>query len=442
MDPASSLLTPPMRSSSSPGLLDLAIITAGFVAAIVVATVEYGWPAPSLSAWKLTEGLIASILAVWLASGLAHHGEGDPWRFFLEQLCLGAGLTLIAQALLTYLFLFSLPVVLSLAGSAFAALLVTLARIQATPGAASGMLLVGCDSVVRQILPALRQPPLGILTEHSSDAPAGVPWLGEQSELEKLVSSLHPTHIVVAARQWSSSVPPSLLLGFSRRGILVHDSPALYEKRLHRVCIERLQPTDLLVSPALQADSRTMAFQSIYTNLIGLFFLLALAPLMILIGIAVALFGGRGPVLETIPCLGFHKIPFYLLRFRARRRDGSGSMNSVGRVISALHLVNLPQLINVVRGEMALVGPRPVRADFAERLIALMPFYSHRFSVKPGILGWTQMHVQGEHTPSDESLKVEYDLYYVKEGSPLLDFEILVRSLLGGGPHPRARSAV
>jgi len=440
MDPAGPLLTPLMRSY--PGLLDLATITAGFGAALLVATVAYGWPVPSLTRPGAAEGLVVSIFSVWLASRLRHHGADDPWRFFLEQLCLGAGFILIAQALLTYFFLFSLPIVLSLAGGVFAALLLTLVRMRAAPATPSAMLMVGYDSLVREILPALPQPPLGIVSPDSSHAPDGVPWLGEEDRLEQIVSSLHPTHIVVAAQHWASAVPPALLLGFSRSGILVCDSPALYEKHLHRVCAERLQPTDLLLSPALQADSRTMAFQSIYTNVIGLFFLLALAPVMILIGIAVALFSGRGPVLETIPCLGFHKIPFYLLRFRTRRRDGSGSLNPIGRVISALHLVNLPQLINVVRGEMALAGPRPVRAEFADRLIALMPFYSHRFSVKPGILGWTQMHVQGEHTPSDESLKIEYDLYYVKEGSPLLDFEIFVRTLLGGGPRPRPRAAV
>jgi lipopolysaccharide/colanic/teichoic acid biosynthesis glycosyltransferase len=431
-----------MRSRFSPGLRDLAIITACFAAALLAATLAYGWPAPSLSAGDLAAGVLVSILAVWFAARLAHHGDGDLWRFFLEQLCLGAGLTLIAQALLAYLFLFSLPTALGVAGSAFAALPLTLVRIRAAPGTASGLLMVGYDSVVREILPALRQPPLGVVSPDSSHAPAGVPWLGEEGQLEQIVSRLHPAHIVIAAQQWASSIPPALLLGFSRSGILVHDSPALYEKRLYRVCAERLRPTDVLLSPALQADSRTMAFQSIYTNLIGLFFLLALAPVMIVIGIAIALFSGRGPVLETIPCLGFHKIPFYLLRFRTRRRDGSGSLNPIGRFISALHLVNLPQLINVVRGEMALVGPRPVRTDFADRLIALMPFYSHRLSVKPGIIGWTQMHVQGEHTPCDESLKIEYDLYYVKQGSPLLDLEIFARTLLGGGPRPRPRGAV
>ena len=253
-----------------------------------------------------------------------------------------------------------------------------------------------------------------------------------------MVESCRPTHIVIGLRDWPSRISPGLLLQYRQQGIVVDESPELYERLLRRVRSDRLQPTDLLLSPALQADSRAMALQAIYTNLIGLFFLLTLAPLIALIGIPVALFSGPGPVFETVPCLGFQKIPFLLLRFRTRRRDGSGAPSRVGRLISRLHLVNLPQLVNVVRGEMALFGPRPVRHEFAHRLTQLMPFYSHRFSVKPGILGWSQMHMPWGPEVHGEAEQIEYDLYYVKEGSPLLDCEIFLRTLLGGA-RPRGQ---
>ena len=103
----------------------------------------------------------------------------------------------------------------------------------------------------------------------------------------------------------------------------------------------------------------------------------------------------------------------------------------MGRIIKRLRVANLPQLINIVRGDMALVGPLPVRREFASYLTALMPFYSHRFSVKPGIVGWARMHAP-RHSLSDECTQVEYDLYYIKEGSLWLDMEIMVRTLPGG----------
>jgi lipopolysaccharide/colanic/teichoic acid biosynthesis glycosyltransferase len=111
-------------------------------------------------------------------------------------------------------------------------------------------------------------------------------------------------------------------------------------------------------------------------------------------------------------------------------------------MISKLQLVNLPQLINIVRGEMALFGPRPVREKFARRLTECMPFYSYRFSVKPGVLGWAQVHVQDRISPPEESTQIEYDLHYIKAGAPILDLEILIRTLLGAlGTRRRNRRA-
>jgi lipopolysaccharide/colanic/teichoic acid biosynthesis glycosyltransferase len=189
---------------------------------------------------------------------------------------------------------------------------------------------------------------------------------------------------------------------------------------------------DLLLSSSLRGDSRTMAIQAIYTNLIGLSFLVAVSPLLLLLSLVIAVSSGGGPVFESVDCAGFRYIPFQRLRFRTLRTDGSGQMTRLGRAITRLHLANLPQLINVVRGEMALVGPRAVRQDLAYFLTGLMPFYSHRFSVKPGIMGWAQLHLSAPGLPSDECLQVEYDLYYIKEGSPWLDGQILLDSLSRG----------
>ena len=100
-------------------------------------------------------------------------------------------------------------------------------------------------------------------------------------------------------------------------------------------------------------------------------------------------------------------------------------------MICRLHLVNMPQLINVVRGEMALFGPPPVRTRFAERLRQLLPIYSQRFAVKPGILGWSQVNLRSCEPAPDETLRLEYDLYYVKQESPSLDLDIFVRTILG-----------
>jgi lipopolysaccharide/colanic/teichoic acid biosynthesis glycosyltransferase len=204
----------------------------------------------------------------------------------------------------------------------------------------------------------------------------------------------------------------------------------LYESQLHRIYCRGSQPVDLLLSPALSPESRTLAIQAIYTNLIGLCLLIVLSPLLLVVGLAVALFSGAGPVFETVECAGFRNIPFLLLRFRTRRAGKTGRITPIGRLLSRLHLVNLPQLFNVVRGEMALFGPRPVRRAFVQRLTEIMPFYAMRLSVKPGMIGWAPATTDSAF--ANELTQIEYDLYYVKHNSPQLDVEILMRTLFGG----------
>jgi lipopolysaccharide/colanic/teichoic acid biosynthesis glycosyltransferase len=97
--------------------------------------------------------------------------------------------------------------------------------------------------------------------------------------------------------------------------------------------------------------------------------------------------------------------------------------------------------VNVVRGDMALVGPRPTRSEFARYLTAVMPFYSHRFSVKPGILGWARMHVPEGVALPDECGQIEYDLFYVKEGCLWLDAEIIFSTFAASRPKAQAAPA-
>jgi lipopolysaccharide/colanic/teichoic acid biosynthesis glycosyltransferase len=421
------------RVRSLPELLDLVLIATGFSAMLAVCFRVSPDAFSEITSNELAEGMAASVIAVWIGSRMQRHGGADSsWQFFLEQLCFAVGLNLIVQALLAYVFVFSLPATLTMPGCFVAVLLLTLARAwtERRPGDSDrGVLLVGYDAIAREIVAALRLPVLGFVDDRKTGE-AGLQCLGDISQLEEVVGKRQPGRLLIGIRDWVSHISPIQLLRYRQQGIVVDHAPDLYERVLRRVCSGGLEPADLLLSPALQADSRAMALQAIYTNVIGLVFLLAASPVMILVSICVALFSGGWPVFETVPCLGFQKIPFLLLRFRTTRKD-DGGMSAMGRLITALHLVNLPQLLNVVRGDMALFGPRPVRHAFAARLTRLMPFYSHRFSVKPGVLGWAQMHAPWA-AAMEESRQIEYDLYYVKEGSPLLDCEIFLRMLLGG----------
>jgi len=424
-------------------LINLMLISAGFaVALFVYNTLFVG--GLTWSETFLTSG--ASVLAFWAATELrSSAGEESPtwWVAFVERFSFGTGVNLLLHAVLTYAFFLRRTPFLIAAGGLIAATLVTF-RAQSVAGrerAQRRFLLIGFDSIAKQIFQRLREPLVGVVTSRPELLPAGTPCLGGLSQLEDALKTHRPTNIIVGMKDWNRRIPPWLLLDCRLSGVVVEESPAVYERLFSRVCCEGLQPVELLLSSALRGDSRTIAIQSVYTDLLGLTLLLALSPLMLLIALAVRLFAGPGPVFESFECAGFQYIPFRLLRFRTTRLDGTGNTTTIGRLINRLHLANLPQLLNVVRGDMALVGPRPTRAKFAAYLTEVMPFYSHRFSVKPGILGWARMHHPEGVRLADECGQIEYDLFYVKEGCLWMDAEIILESVLPRRPGARGAGA-
>jgi lipopolysaccharide/colanic/teichoic acid biosynthesis glycosyltransferase len=379
--------------------------------------------------------VLLSVGTFWLVLRL-YDGTGpeDPVFLLIDQFCLGTGLILIVHAILNYFHILTRSMFLIVIGGLIASFLLAVCRLfyGRAPSPRTGVLLVGFHPLAAQLARSLGQPIVGVLGAPDAAAIRGIPRIGDLHQFETIVAERSLAHILVASPEWVLRLPPALLLNYRLAGGAVSEVPALYENLFHRVYCQRLEPAQLVLSPELRADSRAMAIQAIYTNLVGLLLLLALAPLLLLVAIAVALFSGPGPSIESVECAGFQNIPFGLLRSRTLRSDGSGAPTRVGRLISKLGLVNLPRLINIVRGEMALFGPAPVRREFARRLTELLPFYALRFSVKPGISGWAQLHLRLEKAETCEILRTEYDLYYVKEASPFFDVEILARLITGG----------
>lgn len=414
-------------------ILDLVLGVIGFLAAYFLYRIGSSDPA---SFSTLAPGLVISILTFWFCTERQDTDSADAWVAFIEQVSLSMGLNLIIQALLTYFLIYQhIPLVLIFTGGLLSSTLlavVTKWMEDHLPVSRQGVLLVGFDPKSYALVRSLGQPIVGVLEWGAPlpAIPAELPVLGGIERLAEVVVAKHPSRIVMARENWESEVCARTLLNFRLSGIAVTNIPSLQEKLRYRISAARFKPSDFVLSPALTPNRRAMAIQSVYTNLIGLVLLVVSLPLMLMIALAVAMFSGRGPVFEGAECLGFQKIPFQRFRFRTSRGGRRANVSSVGRLITFLGLENLPQLINVVRGEMALVGPQAVRTVFAERLIELMPFYSHRFTVKPGIFGWAQLHTHRQPF-LDESSRIEYDLYYVKEGSPALDLEILVRYLFG-----------
>ncbi len=381
--------------------------------------------------------LIPAVLAFWVVIEIRSDGdEISPSVLFMEYLALSMGANLILQALLAYAFDLTLvPLPVLVGGTAIAGGLVLAAREFPLWGAAPrrGFLLIGYDPDAVHIARLANRPVLGVFDAGPSRVPDSMPVLGSfaTASLEELTAL--PARVIIGTRAWCERIPVPLFQ-LKMSGVPVEDTARLYERTLRRIRYSELSAADLLFSPALKTGRHIMAIQAVYTDLMGLVFLILLVPVMVAAGAALALFGGPGPILERMECLGFQSIPFELMRFRTRDSK-TGADTRVGAWLARLHLVNLPQLLNIVRGEMVFFGPRPVRREFAERLGELLPYYYHRFSVKPGVVGWAQVNVP-RFTVPPEPLRMEYDFYYIRQGSLALDFEILVRSILGGARQP------
>ena len=409
-------------------LLNVGLIAAGFAVAIIAYGIFYPDSYNYLTWDELLLGFVADVCTVWVGFELLE-ASGDVR--FVDLLLVGTGLDLIAQALLNYFALLTRSLFLIVTGVFAAAILLTLARRwrgAVRNGSPKGTLVVGFDPLTQQLAGSLGQQVLGMVGD-AADCPAGIHYLGDEAQFEDVMESQRPANILVSDAALAR-ISPSLLLEQRLRGVNVRTTRGLYESQLQRIYCRGSQPVDLLLSPSLSPESRILAIQAIYTNLIGLVLLIVLSPLLFLVGLAIAVFSGAGPVFETVECSGFRNIPFLLLRFRTRRMGKKGGSTWVGSLITNLHLVNLPQLLNVVRGEMALFGPRPVRRVFARRLTQIMPFYAIRLSVKPGLIGWAPQ--PPGLAFANELTQIEYDLYYVKHNSPQLDAELLIRTLSGG----------
>ncbi len=195
-----------------------------------------------------------------------------------------------------------------------------------------------------------------------------------------------------------------------------------------------------MFSRELGPSANTLKLQTVYSGLIAAAGLLVLSPAMVLLAIAVRL-TSEGPALYRQRRMGLNGKVFTLYKFRSMRVDAeqvSGAVwaskedprtTPVGRFLRRSRLDELPQLINVLRGEMSLVGPRPERPEFINTLSERIPFYRQRLCVKPGITGWAQINHKYGDTLEDTVSKIEYDLYYIKHLSPALDFFIMFHTI-------------
>ena len=267
--------------------------------------------------------------------------------------------------------------------------------------------------------------PVGYLaTGGTSVAAATIPLLGSMDALEAVLDEYAVNLIVIGKREdiRASWVGEFLALRFG--GLHIEEASALYENTFMRICATEVWPSRLVFSSRLEPNAASLAFQSVYSSAIAFGALLVTSPLMLATAALIRL-SSPGPVLERERYIGRHGVPFDLYSFRCPRKDGK--LTTFGRAMIRFRLGELPRLFNVLRGQMAIVGPRPECPLYSELLADEIPFYRQRQRVKPGLAGWAG--VDGSDNQHDTLRELEYDLYYVQNVSLILDSLVMLHTL-------------
>ena len=249
--------------------------------------------------------------------------------------------------------------------------------------------------------------------------------------------------IIVANEQVGGeavSLPTRALLDCKLRGTPVFDEAGFCEQYLGRIDLDAIGPDRLLYADGFSNMRLANAAKRCCDIVISLALLVLTLPLMLAVALLIRL-GSPGPVLYRQIRVGLHGEQFMLLKFRSMTVDAEPGgkplwttrqdprITWIGRFIRPMRIDELPQLINVLRGEMSMTGPRPERPHFVDQLARVIPFYHERSYVKPGITGWAQVNFPYGASVEDAREKLAFDLYYVKNRSLLLDILIMLSTV-------------
>jgi exopolysaccharide biosynthesis polyprenyl glycosylphosphotransferase len=279
---------------------------------------------------------------------------------------------------------------------------------------------------------------------HCGTRVRGVPIVGDSGDLVALAQDLHVDEVILAITH-RHAVRDQLfdaLLRCRELGFRVTTMSTLYERLLGRVPVEHIgQDLHMVVQMYETAGERfylvLKRLSDLFMALCGLVVMGVLTPLVALAN-AIA---SPGPLFYRQQRVGKGGEIFEMLKFRTMKPNAEEQFGAVwagqrdervtpvGRLLRHARVDELPQVLNVLRGDMSMIGPRPERPEFVEQLAEALPFYRARHATRPGITGWAQIQFRYGSSVDDARVKLEYDLYYVKHANPLLDIRIILQTI-------------
>jgi exopolysaccharide biosynthesis polyprenyl glycosylphosphotransferase len=263
---------------------------------------------------------------------------------------------------------------------------------------------------------------------------------GTLDQLDELCEKFRPHRIAVGLREVEEKTLPEKLLRLRRQGVLVEDAISLYEALSGRVPVNQVDAKGLAFGGCFYPNTILSAIYTMFGLLLASVIAVVFSPLLLLVAIAIKL-DSRGPVFYQQERVGINGKTFRACKFRSMRINAEAAsgpvwasendprVTRVGRILRTLRLDEFAQLWNVIRGDMCLVGPRPERPHFTQMLNKSVPHYDLRHCVPPGITGWAQVNASYGASVDESRIKLEYDLFYIKNQSPLLDAVIMFKTM-------------
>ncbi len=270
----------------------------------------------------------------------------------------------------------------------------------------------------------------------------GFPVLGDHTHLSEIVETQNITDLILAISNEMSDGMFQTILTAQERGMNMATMQETYESLTNRVPISLLE-SDWVIRSFIERKP-TSGLYRLAKRLIDLIFsLIGMAALAILFPILTVLIrlDSKGPIIFKQTRLGRGGNPYTILKFRTMKDNqdmvrealvtstNDPRVTRIGRFLRKTHLDELPQIVNVLRGEMSFVGPRSERKELVTIFQREVPFYRARMLVKPGITGWAQIHQNYAETVEETTIKLEYDLFYIENASILMDISILIRTV-------------
>lgn len=319
-----------------------------------------------------------------------------------------------------------------------------MARDPHTLGTPERMLIMGTGptgiTLARDILsrPELQFKIVGFLDEKGENIGKSLVnpgIIGAADNVEDISREMGIDHVVISLLERRGTMPVRQLLRLKFRGVKVEDAHSFYERMTGRIILERLSPSWLILSDGFRKSTLLVMTKRAIDAVVSLIALVVCLPLFLVTALAIWLESG-GPVLFRQERTGLNGESFEMLKFRSMYNNAEAAgpqwastddrrITKVGKWIRKFRIDELPQVINVLRGEMSIVGPRPERPQFVSMLEEQIPFYGLRHFVRPGITGWAQVKYQYGASVEETRTKLEYDLFYIKHLSIMLDFAVL-----------------